>query len=161
MTDWKELFEELSKNPLGTIEFIIRATILAETDEKLAEQVLAFAFPKNENVEDMSSVSGYKISRNGNGYYLNQLLKNPNIIRSYGGANHENGYSDFDINNIKITVVKQDISEKEAKIVIKSGGKDNPTPVKLKKNKDGQWKMFGGYSSMATGVRSTADPDDF
>ncbi|MBD3188111.1 hypothetical protein GF325_14840 [Candidatus Bathyarchaeota archaeon] len=160
MTDWKALFEELSKTPTGTIEFIIRGVILAETDKDLADQVLAFAFPKGDNTEDQSSISGYRLRKKGNGYYMGQFAKDKNIIRSYGGASYKNGYS-FDPDNIKITVTKEDIGEKEAKIFIKSGGKDNPTPVKLKKNKHGQWKLFTGFSSMATGVRKIKDEGDF
>jgi hypothetical protein len=49
--------------------------------------------------------------------------------------------------------------EKESKIFMQSGGKDNPTPVQLKKNKEGYWKLFNA-SSIATGVKRIQD-DDF
>ncbi|MHA1697321.1 MAG: DUF6935 domain-containing protein, partial [Promethearchaeota archaeon] len=137
-----------------------RGVILTEKDKKLGSQVLAFAFPKNENTKDASSPSGYKLSAAGNEYYLDQFLKDPNIIRSYGGANYKSGYK-FDPDNIKITVVKENITGNEAKITIQSGGKDNPTPMTLKRNKLGQWKIFGGFGSMATGVRRVVDDGDF
>jgi len=54
-----------------------------------------------------------------------------------------------------MTVVKeQDRSDKEKKIFIQSGGKDNPTPVSLARNSSRQWKMIE-YSSVCTGVKMT------
>jgi hypothetical protein len=42
--------------------------------------------------------------------------------------------------------------EKESKVFIQSGGKDNPSPVQLRKNDEGYWKIYE-YSSLYTGVK--------
>ncbi len=53
-----------------------------------------------------------------------------------------------------MTVVKKQDHGKGLKIFIQSGGKDNATPLQLRKNNSGQWKLTE-YSSVCTGVKKT------
>ncbi len=52
------------------------------------------------------------------------------------------------------------IFHKDRKLFVKSGGKDNASPVVLKKNNSGIWKVFE-YSSLYTGVKTDEDLGDF
>jgi len=47
---------------------------------------------------------------------------------------------------------------KGLKIFIDSGGKDMDTPLQLRQNNDGQWKLTE-YSSVCTGVRKTPEEE--
>jgi len=91
-------------------------------------------------------------------YLLDHMKEDPNIPKSYLGGTTDNGYSSSYDNEI-IALPQSKKGEKESKIFIQSGGKDNPTPVQLKKNKFGIWKLFN-TSSIATGVKKIQD-DDF
>ncbi len=51
-------------------------------------------------------------------------------------------------------------TDTERKLFVRSGGKDNASPVVCKKNNAGIWKVFE-YSSLYTGVRSDEDKGDF
>jgi len=46
----------------------------------------------------------------------------------------------------------------QLKIFIDSGGKDMDTPVQLRENSSGQWKMTE-YSSICTGIRKTVEEE--
>jgi len=57
-----------------------------------------------------------------------------------------------------MTVVSKKDHGKGVKIFIQSGGKDNPTPLQLRKNSSGQWKLTN-YSSVCTGVKKTVEEE--
>jgi hypothetical protein len=51
-------------------------------------------------------------------------------------------------------------TDQEVKIFVQSGGKDMPSPVLLRKNGAGFWKIFE-YSSLYTGIKTDEDLTDF
>ena len=51
-------------------------------------------------------------------------------------------------------------NENDCKIFIQSGGKDMPSPVSLRRNNQGIWKLFE-FSSLYTGVKPDHDQRDF
>jgi hypothetical protein len=57
-----------------------------------------------------------------------------------------------------MTVTKKQDHGKGLKIFIDSGGKDLNTPVQLRENSSGQWKLTE-YSSVCTGVRKTVEEE--
>jgi hypothetical protein len=79
------------------------------------------------------------------------------IAASYLGGSPSNGYQ-YSYSK-GVTVERRDPNgSDEIKIFIRSGGKDNPSPVTLKRNKEGYWKIFN-YSSLYTGVRPASSGD--
>jgi len=81
-----------------------------------------------------------------------------NAAKSYLGGSPENGYSYSYDHPIEV-LEQSERGETESKIFIQSGGKDLPSPVHLRRNANGAWKLFN-VSSLATGVRR-ADSGDF
>ena len=158
---FKTAWEEAAGSPENTILYYIIAALNLERDPKIGEAMMTVVVSKKDLKEDGKSPSGYKLNPMGSGYYIGQFLKDKNIARSYVGGTPENEYQ-IDEKNLVMTVVKeQDKGNQGLKIFIQSGGKDNPTPVTLKKNRHGQWKMIE-FSSICTGVkRPASEVDDF
>jgi hypothetical protein len=77
--------------------------------------------------------------------------------RSYLGGTPENGYRCDYHHPIRI-LEQSDRGETESKVFVQSGGKDLPSPVHLRKNADGVWKLFN-VSSLATGVKKGGSKD--
>ena len=72
------------------------------------------------------------------------------IAASYLGGMPSNKYKpDY---NTTIKILNQSRGDKENKVFVQSGGKDNPSPVQLRQNDDGYWKI-SEYSSLYTGVK--------
>jgi len=80
-----------------------------------------------------------------------------NSAKSYLGGTPENNYL-YDYSCPLEILGNSDRGEDESKIFIQSGGKDLPTPVHLRKNSNGEWKLFN-VSSMATGVKRIGKND--
>lgn len=76
---------------------------------------------------------------------------------SYLGGTPENGYV-YDYDHPIRILEQSDRGDIESKIFIQSGGKDLPSPVHLKRNDSGQWKLFN-VSSLATGVKKPRRKD--
>ena len=102
-------------------------------------------------IKDPNSPSGYRLNTSGVGFYIDQFMRKPAIVRSYLGGVPEKNY-EIDESNIKLSIVSVDKSGDTARVVVKSSGKDFPTPVILKHTNDG-WKIYEGISSLATGVK--------
>jgi hypothetical protein len=158
---FKSAWEKDAKKPEQSIMYYLIAALNAEKDPELADAMMTVVVSKKDCLEDGRSPSGLKLNPHGAGYYLKLLKMNKNIVRSYVGGTNENDYK-ITKSKLKMTVVrKEEKSEKSVKIFIQSGGKDLPTPVGLKRNRDGLWKLTN-YSSICTGVMpSKSEEDDF
>ena len=151
LKDFEKLWKTSAKDPVKVIELFMIAALEYEKDQKVGSYMVSYLIPKKECMEDARSPTGLVPYPNGVGYMLKQTLKNPNIVRSYIGGTPKNGYK-IDPSDIKLTVVSKEINGDWAKVVIQSAGKDFPTPITLKME-DGNWKIYSGISSIATGVR--------
>ncbi|OPL19018.1 MAG: hypothetical protein AVO35_03580 [Candidatus Aegiribacteria sp. MLS_C] len=80
-----------------------------------------------------------------------------NAAKSYLGGTPENGYR-YDYGSPLVILPQSDRGETESKVFVQSGGKDLPSPVHLRRNEDGYWKLFN-VSSLATGVRRSGEGD--
>ena len=118
-----------------------------------------------------------QVDGNGNakrGYYMEQFGKKAGssiskgqtkapIPASYFGGTPQNHYKPNYQTKItqdhKYKLKRQD-TETDKKIMVQSGGKDMPSPVCLKQNKHGIWKIFE-YSSLYTGIKTDEDLTDF
>lgn len=80
------------------------------------------------------------------------------ILTSYLGGTPENGYVCSYENDLVVIETQTITDGEEVKIFIQSGGKDMATPLRLRKNKDGYWKVVE-YSSVYTGVKPVDNKD--
>ncbi len=153
---FKSAWEKDAGKPENSILYYLMAALMIEKDSDLADAMMTVVVSKKDCLEDGDSPSGLKLGRNAK-YYIGQFQHNKNIARSYVGGKHTNSYK-YDKKNLTMTVVKKEEQAKGVKIFIQSGGKDMPTPVYLRKNNDGQWKLTN-YSSICTGVKKTPEEE--
>ncbi|MHA2222668.1 MAG: DUF6935 domain-containing protein, partial [Candidatus Thorarchaeota archaeon] len=151
---FKSAWEKDAGKPENTIMYYLIAALNIEKDPELADAMMTVVVSKRDCMEDGGSPSGFKLGRSAK-YFIGQFKKNKNIARSYVGGTYKNGYK-FSKSNLTMTVVKKQEHGKGLKIFIDSGGKDLNTPVQLRENSSGQWKMTE-YSSICTGVRKTVE----
>jgi len=111
---------------------------------------------KRNSMESGSSPSGLKLGKSAK-YYIGQFKNNKNIARSYVGGTNTNSYK-YSKSSLTMTVVRKEKQAKGLKFFIHSDGKDNPTPVYLRENSSGQWKLTN-YSSICTGVKKTVEEE--
>ncbi len=153
---FKSAWEKDSGKPENTIMYYLIAALNIEKDPKLADAMMTVLVSKRDCMEDGGSPSGLKLGRSAK-YFIGQFKKNKNIARSYVGGTYKNKYK-FSKSNLTMTVVKKQEHGKGLKIFIDSGGKDLNTPVQLRSNSAGQWKLTE-YSSICTGVRKTVEEE--
>ena len=145
-------WEKDAGKPENTIMYYLIAALNIEKDPDLADAMMTVIVSKKDCLKKGRSPSGLKLGRSAK-YFVGQFKKNRNIARSYVGGTPENGYK-FSKSSLTMTVVKKQDHGKGLKIFIQSGGKDSATPLKLRKNNAGEWKLTE-YSSVCTGVKKT------
>ncbi|HUX98476.1 MAG TPA: hypothetical protein VMV49_02865 [Candidatus Deferrimicrobium sp.] len=162
ITDFNEFKTEWEKNagdPIQSVFFLAMASYnYVLLDKKVGENMATIILAKTFLLKNSSSPTGFKVNPKGDGYLLEHMRETPRIVKSYFGGTPENDY-EVDTENLDMLVVgkyegKTDRGIPEACITIDSGGKDFDTPLFLRRNDQGQWKMFG-FSSFATGVQET------
>lgn len=151
LKEFEKVWKRDGKDPVKVIRLFMEAMLVYEKNQKTGAYMISYLIPEDDCVKDSDSPTGLVPNPRGVGYSLKQMLKNPDIIRSYIGGTPGNEYK-IDPKNLKLKVISKDISGNKAKVVIKSAGKDNPTPLTLKQE-NGYWKISAGISSIATGVR--------
>lgn len=80
------------------------------------------------------------------------------IAASYLGGTNQNGYAYSYESAVRVDTRQTRREEDKVKLFVRSGGKDNPSPVQLRKNATGYWKIFE-YSSLYTGVKPIESND--
>ncbi|KQC14913.1 MAG: hypothetical protein APR63_04845 [Desulfuromonas sp. SDB] len=142
--------QKWGKSELGAIKAFLIGVIEYLEDEDKGNKMIALTLPKNYLLNDGTP---------GRNAFLEYFKKDKgNCAKSYLGGTPDNNYHyqyDFPLD----METNSEQGEWESKIFIRSGGKDNPSPVHLKKNQDGYWKLFN-VSSLATGVKKI-DRRDF
>ena len=156
---FKAAWEKDAGKPENTIMYYIIAALNVEKDPKLADAMMSVVVTKKDCMKSGSSPSGLKLGKSAK-YFIGQFKKNKYIARSYVGGNPDNEYK-FTKSKLTMTVVKKQDHGKGVKIFIDSGGKDFDTPLQLRENSSGQWKLTE-YSSVCTGVQKTiSEQGDF
>jgi hypothetical protein len=153
---FKSEWENDAEKPENTIAYYLIAALNIEKDPDLANAMMTVVVSKRDCLDAGGSPSGLKLGRSAK-YFIGQFKKNKNIARSYVGGTPQNGYK-FDKSKLVMTVTKKQEHGKGLKIFIDSGGKDLDTPVHLRANSSGQWKLVE-YSSICTGVRKTVEEE--
>jgi hypothetical protein len=161
-TEW----EKAAGDPIQSAFFFAIAVYnYCLNDKNNGENMATVILAKPFLLKSSSSPTGFKVNQKGDGYLLEHMRASPRIIKSYFGGNTKNNY-EVDPEKLDMHVVgeyrgKTDRGIPEACIKLQSGGKDYDTPLFLRQNNQGQWKMFG-FSSLATGVQETeAELGDF
>lgn len=159
--EFKEKFEEEAKDPEKTVFFYLIGVLEYITgDKKQGEPMITLTIKADMMQKDPVSPSGLRLPQSGEGYFVQHMLEDPNIIKSFVGGNPDNNY-EIDKEELEMHLVGKEVKKKFAVIDIQSGGKDFYSRVKLQKNKYGIWKLYE-TSSIATGVQETTeDKDDF
>jgi len=157
--EFKEKFEKEGDKPEMTVFFYLIGVLEYITgDKKQGEPMITLTVKKDYMHKDPTSPSGLKLPQAGEGYFIQHMLEDPNIIKSFLGGNPENNYT-VDKDELVMTLVDKDVKKNYAVIDIQSGGKDIYSRVKLQKNRHGIWKLYS-TSSIATGVKVTAEEQD-
>ena len=148
--EFKENWEqEWGKSELGAIRAFLIGVIEYLDNPEEGSRMIVLTLPKQYLDQDGSP---------GRDAFLEYFSNDSgNSARSYLGGTPENSYRcnyDYPIEML----VNSDKGDQESKIFIQSGGKDMPTPVHLRKNNDGIWKLFN-VSSLATGVKKVKSGD--
>ncbi|MBD3406517.1 MAG: hypothetical protein GF411_10425 [Candidatus Lokiarchaeota archaeon] len=157
--EFKKSWEKDAGKPENTILYYLIAALNLEKDKDTAEDMMTVVLTKNDLREDGSSPTGFKLGNRAS-YFVGQFLESKNNARSYVGGTNENNY-EIDWNNLALTVVRKLDHQGGLKFFIHSGGRDNPVPCQLKKNKHGQWKLTE-YSSFCMDVKPPqSEVDDF
>ena len=149
---FKSEWEKDAGKPENTIMYYLIAALNIEKDPDLADAMMTVIVSKKDCLKNGRSPSGLKLGRSAK-YFIGQFKKNPRIAASYVGGTPKNGYK-YKKNSLTMTVVKKQDHGKGLKVFIQSGGKDFDTPLQLRKNNSGQWKLTE-YSSVCTGVKKT------
>ena len=150
--------KEADKPEQSVLHFLI-ACYNYSKDPKIGEPMATVILSKKHNTKDSSSPTGLKLGPT-NKRLMEYARRNPNITKSYLGANYKDDYK-FSESKMSMALLSVEDDGKYAKIFIQSGGKDLPTPVQLAKNKNGQWKITE-FSSIVTDCRkSESDEGDF
>ena len=162
ITDFKKFktsWEKNASDPAQSIfHFLVAAYNFSVKDKAIGDAMATVILSKKHNLEDPSTPSGLKLGPT-NKTLLKYMRADPNIIKSYLGAEYKEDYK-FNESKPKMTFLGYvPEGEKRLKAIIQSTGKDFPTPVGLAKNKHGQWKITE-FSSIATGCKKPASEED-
>lgn len=162
ITDFDKFKQSWEKNATEPEQSVFHFLIAAYNyckDPKIGEPMVTLILSKQHNQEDPSSPSGLRLGPTNKGL-LNHMREDINIAKSYLGGNYKDDYK-FDEKKLVMDLLVVKDEGKYANVIIQSGGKDNPTPVALAKNKNNEWKITE-FSSIATGCRKpSSKADDF
>ncbi len=154
---FKASWEKKAKNPAQSVFHFLIAALNYSKEKEIGGSMATVILSKKHNTKDPSSPSGLKLGPT-NRRLLNHMSEDPNIAKSYLGANYKEDYK-FNEKKLVMGLIASEVDDKYTNVVIQSGGKDFPTPVSLARNKDGQWKITE-FSSIATGCRKPASVED-
>ncbi|HDS09989.1 MAG TPA: hypothetical protein ENN73_07160 [Firmicutes bacterium] len=156
--EFKKEWESLATTEKGAIKMYLIAILEYLNENPDGGRMIGQCVPKGEFSPEGKPTPSHR-------FYLEQFGKvvkgtdfPGGIAASYLGGTPQNGYKYDYANEIVVIESSSKFGSEESKVFVKSGGKDNPSPVTLKKNKDGFWKLFG-VSSLCTGVRPIDNKD--
>ncbi|MGV8120135.1 MAG: hypothetical protein AB2L14_10290 [Candidatus Xenobiia bacterium LiM19] len=159
LADFRSLWDREGKTPEGAIKCLLIA-VLETVKEENPDGLKMWGIPLP---KDTLSPNGQPSPGHVN-FIITQFGRQIQgtgfrgaIAASYLGGSPQNGYKYSYSNTVSVDSRNAQGGD-EVKIFIRSGGKDNPSPVTLKRNNSGYWKIFN-YSSLYTGVRPAGGGD--
>ncbi|NVM03168.1 MAG: hypothetical protein HWN67_12570 [Candidatus Helarchaeota archaeon] len=155
--DIKDLEKNAAKateSPESAIKYVLDCLYVYQKVDDKAMGYFGYVLSKDMMREDASAPSGLKPGLTT----LNRIKGTKEHQRAYGvlacmGASWEKDYKDIDVDNYKPNILKVDKDDDKAKVVLKSGGHDNPISIKLAKNNKGQWKIISGFTTLTRDSR--------
>jgi hypothetical protein len=150
--EFKQMWDKEGKTEAGAIKCLLIA-VLETFKENNADgkKMWALTIPADQLTPKGEPGTQHKTAMSQFGQTVPGTDFKGGIAASYLGGTLANKYKPDYKMTIKF-VSSSKRGEKESKVFIQSGGKDNPSPVQLRKNDDGYWKIFE-YSSLYTGVK--------
>lgn len=162
LDEFRTLWENEGRTPEGSVRCLLIAVLeTVKENNKDGLKMWGMVIPKDDvtaSGEPLPSIASFQLSQ-----FARQVPGTSfrgGIAASYIGGCPANAYSYSYSNRVSVDEGSTRRKADEVKLFVKSGGKDNPSPVTLKKNKDGYWKIFN-YSSLYTGVRPATAANDF
>ena len=157
--EFKALWEKEGKTPEGSVRCLIIAVLeTVKEGNKDGKKMWAMTLSKDYVDKNGEPDSSQRLAID----QFSRIVKGTNfrggIAASYLGGTPANGYSCSYGNKVEVDENNTRRSDDQVKLFVRSGGKDNPSPVLMKKNKDGYWKIFE-YSSLFTGVKAIESGD--
>ena len=147
---FEKSWTKTADDPVQTVFHFCMGAYNYSKDPEIGEPMATLILSKKHNNKASHSPSGFTLGKT-NKYLMEHMRENINIAKSYLGGNYKEDYK-FSEKKLTMGLVTSDTDAKFAVVVIQSGGKDYPTPIKLAKNSSGQWKIIE-FSSLATGCR--------
>ncbi len=158
LDEFKKQWEASAKTEKGAIKMYLIAVLEYLKDNPDGGKMIGQCLPKGDFTPEGKPTPSHR-------FYLEQfgkIVKGTDfpggIAASYLGGTPENKYSYDYANDIVVVESASRFGPDQSKVFVRSGGKDNPSPVTLKKNKDGYWKIIE-LSSLCTGVKPIDDRD--
>ena len=160
IADYDAFEKSWKKNASDPVQSVFHFCMAAYNyckDPDVGEPMTTLILSKKHNLQSSSLPSGYKLGKT-NKYLMEHMRENINIAKSYLGGDYQEDYK-FDEKKLSMSLITAETDDKHGAVVIQSGGKHYPTPIKIAKNKDGHWKVIE-FSSLATGCRPPASAED-
>nr|MDO8109514.1 hypothetical protein [Candidatus Sigynarchaeota archaeon] len=153
LKNFKALWDKEGKTPEGAVKCLLIA-VLETIKEKNPEgkKMWGMVLPKDDLDANGEVGTAQKSAMQNFGRIVKGTDFPGAIAASYLGGSPDNNYKYSYDNKIVVDTKQTKRAEKECKLFIKSGGKDMSSPVQVKKNAEGYWKIFE-YSSLYTGVK--------
>ncbi|MHA1380439.1 MAG: DUF6935 domain-containing protein [Candidatus Helarchaeota archaeon] len=153
----KDLEKNASKateTPQSAVKYVLDCLYVYQKVDEKALGYFGYVLSKNVMQEDSSAPSGLKPGPTT----LNRIKGTKEPQRANGvlacmGATWEKDYKDIDVDNYEPNIIKVEENGNKAKVILKSGGHDNPIPIGLAKNNKGQWKIVNGFSTLTRDCR--------
>ncbi len=160
LEQFEQLWSSSGTSPEGAVKCLLVAVLETYKEQNPdGKKMWGMVLPKNELDGQGHPGRGQQLALSQFARQIKGTRFNGAIAASYLGGTPNNGYQHAYEQSLAVDEHQSRRSEKEAKLFVRSGGKDLPSPVSLKQNKSGYWKIFE-YSSLLTGVRPVPD-DDF
>ncbi|MFX1450721.1 MAG: DUF6935 domain-containing protein [Promethearchaeota archaeon] len=143
-----------TESPESAIKYVLDCLYVYQKVDEKALGYFGYVLSKNMMQEDASAPSGLKPRVTT----MARIKGTKEPQRAYGvlavmGASWEKDYKDIDVDNYKPKILKVDKDGDKVKVVLKSGGHDNPINIKLAKNNKGQWKITDGFTTLTRDSR--------
>jgi len=148
--DLKAAYDKRSGESDEVLLLFVNALLLIEENEKEGFAAGAYMSRTADQWSDASSPTGVKPSQAASEGFK-RIRDNPNTARSYSGGKPTD-YKVTDSGKVVVQIKEtRNSSDTETKYYIWSGGKDNASPITLRKA-GGKWYV-DEWSSLQTGVR--------
>lgn len=159
--EFQKMWEVEGKTPEGAVKCLIVAVLeVVREQNQDGLRMWGLVLPHNE-------VDGNGVPSGGHRFALQQFARQiagtdgPGAIAaSYLGGSPKNKYAGSYDSKVVVDRAQTRQEGEYLKLFVRSGGKDSSSPVRLRRNNEGYWKIFE-YSSLYTGVKPATDPGDF